>query len=457
MRCGAAGARVPAGVCGRRGRIPRVGGERAAAAEHGPPHALQLAPSAARSPHADPSPHTPLRSLLPCRHLLPSSLRPSRHSTPSLSLLVPQLRHGGEELRAFVQQRRPNVPLSAYGAEAMDKAEALTELNIGLAIETVAELAEIEINGAAGSAGSAGSAGPSSSGLARAEACTHYARAAGLDSSGSYVFMLWGAAAARDASLESAAARRAAAAHVYSRGVDAGHWAVAEQRPVTLVRGLKASAWHDPQAFAVCRALEAAFTEIRAEALSLLEQDARERLFSSHRSKALEAGDWCDVGLYYNGMRNDQNAVRAPLTSALLCSADGEFRRDCTSCPLGSAYFSLLRPHTRLAAHCGPTNARLRAHLGLVVPEGDCEMIVGGEARQWVEGKVLLFDDSFEHEVHNETDEARLILLIDLWHPELGTDEQRMAVPPRDNNRSPRARPSLRPHLRPALALTFTL
>ena len=106
------------------------------------------------------------------------------------------------------------------------------------------------------------------------------------------------------------------------------------------------------------------------------------------------------MGLYYNGMRNDANAARAPLTSALLCSADGELRRDCTSCPLGSAYFSLLRPHTRLAAHCGPTNARLRAHLGLVVPEGDCEIVVGGEARRWAEGKVLLFDDSFEHEVH---------------------------------------------------------
>ena len=56
---------------------------------------------------------------------------------------MPQLRQGGAELRAFVQQRRPNVPLSAYGAEAVDKAEALTHLNIGLAIETVAELAEL--------------------------------------------------------------------------------------------------------------------------------------------------------------------------------------------------------------------------------------------------------------------------------------------------------------------------
>ena len=59
-----------------------------------------------------------------------------------------------------------------------------------------------------------------------------------------------------------------------------------------------------------------------------------------------------------------------------------------SSCSLGSAYFSLLRPHTRLAAHCGPTNARLRAHLGIVVPPGDCEILVGGEARRWEEGKV---------------------------------------------------------------------
>ena len=61
-----------------------------------------------------------------------------------------------------------------------------------------------------------------------------------------------------------------------------------------------------------------------------------------------------------------------------------ELRRDATSCPLGSAYFSLLRPGTRLAAHCGPTNGRLRAHLGLVVPseaEGPLGIRCGEEER----------------------------------------------------------------------------
>lgn len=330
------------------------------------------------------------------------------------------LRAGGEQLHRFLQRRRPNVSLAAYGEGGVDRAEAAIELNIGLGIELVARDAR--------------SGEPRQ---AAAEACVHYERSASLDSSSSDVFTFWGAAAERDASLGSDAARREAAANVWRRGVAAGIWDVAEQRPVNLIRGLTALAWHDPQCFAACRALEDNFALIRAEALALLKIDAEQQcgVFSSHLSQALVAGDWSDVGLYYNGMRNEVNAKRAPQTSALLSSDVGGLRRDCTSCPLGSAYFSLLRPHTRLAAHCGPTNARLRAHLGLVVPDGDCEIVVGGEVRRWVEGKVLLFDDSFEHAVHNETDEPRLILLVDLWHPQLQADEERARVLPHDELR----------------------
>lgn len=165
--------------------------------------------------------------------------------------------------------------------------------------------------------------------------------------------------------------------------VNAGTWPSFWQRPQTLIVGLSASAWHHARNFDACRKLEENFTTIQKEALEILRQDASGGArFASHDSKALAAGDWCDVGLYFNGMRNDVNAIRAPKTSALLCSDVGGLRQDCTSCPLGSAYFSLLRPHTWIAAHCGPTNARLRAHLSLIVPEGDCEIIVGGEARK---------------------------------------------------------------------------
>jgi len=49
--------------------------------------------------------------------------------------------------------------------------------------------------------------------------------------------------------------------------------------------------------------------------------------------------------------------------------------------------------------HCGPSNTRIRAHLGLVVPEGCCRMRVANETIEWKEGKIIVFDDSFEHEV----------------------------------------------------------
>ena len=330
-------------------------------------------------------------------------------------------------LHDFLQQRRPNVPLAAYGDDGVNRAEASIELNVGLAIELAANPERGE-------------------GPARADSQVHFARSASLEPS-ARIFLLWGRAAERDpdpvhreGARTSHAAGRAAAAEVWHHAVAAGVWAMPEQRPEILLSNLSAIAWHAPERFAACRTLEREFAAIQAEALALLRQDAEQleqSQFRSYSSKALAYGDWCDVGLYYNGMRNLANAERAPHTSALLggfgllensALLDAGFRRDCTSCSVGSAYFSLLRPHTRLAAHCGPTNARLRAHLGIVVPEGDCEIVVGGETRRWQEGKILLFDDSFEHAVHNETEAARLVLIVDMWHPGLQTDEQRLAA-----------------------------
>ena len=83
--------------------------------------------------------------------------------------------------------------------------------------------------------------------------------------------------------------------------------------------------------------------------------------------------------------------------------------------------FSRLSPRTHIKPHCGPTNLRWTAHLGLVVPKSksDCRIRVGNEWMSWSAGKVIVFDDSFEHEVRNDTDEERVVLLIRLWHPEL--------------------------------------
>lgn len=56
-------------------------------------------------------------------------------------------------------------------------------------------------------------------------------------------------------------------------------------------------------------------------------------------------------------------------------------------------------------------------------------------ARAWQEGRVMLFDDSFEHEAYNESSKPRLVLICDIWHPELRTDEQRLAALKKEEER----------------------
>ena len=93
----------------------------------------------------------------------------------------------------------------------------------------------------------------------------------------------------------------------------------------------------------------------------------------------------------------------------------------------GSAYFSRMSGRSRLRPHCGPTNARLRVHVGLSVPAG-AGLRVGDGLGSWVVGGAIAFDDSFEHEVWNDSDEDRLVFIVDCWHPALRTDEQRRAA-----------------------------
>ena len=71
--------------------------------------------------------------------------------------------------------------------------------------------------------------------------------------------------------------------------------------------------------------------------------------------------------------------------------------------PKGAAEFSAIAPGSELRRHCGPSNHRLRLHLGLQVPTNGAAIEVAGEARSWVEGKVLVIDDSFEHRVRQDS------------------------------------------------------
>jgi hypothetical protein len=105
--------------------------------------------------------------------------------------------------------------------------------------------------------------------------------------------------------------------------------------------------------------------------------------------------------------------------------------------PFGYSFFSRLHAHSRIAAHCAPMNLRLRLHLPLFVPtksiatsasDQKCCLRVGKQTREWVPGQALVFDDAYEHEVWNDTDQERVLLLVDVWHPDISKEERQEIV-----------------------------
>jgi aspartyl/asparaginyl beta-hydroxylase (cupin superfamily) len=88
-----------------------------------------------------------------------------------------------------------------------------------------------------------------------------------------------------------------------------------------------------------------------------------------------------------------------------------------------TAFFSILKPRTRIPPHTGVTNTRAIVHLPLIVPDG-CGFRVGGEKREWKVGTAFAFDDTIEHEAWNDSDEMRAVLIFDVWNPHLTPEEQ---------------------------------
>ena len=90
----------------------------------------------------------------------------------------------------------------------------------------------------------------------------------------------------------------------------------------------------------------------------------------------------------------------------------------------GMAVVDGLRPGARIPPHAGVMNARLICHLPLIVPQPS-GFRVGNETRAWEEGKLLVFDDSIEHEAWNDSAEDRVVLIFDIWRPELSEADRR--------------------------------
>ncbi len=139
----------------------------------------------------------------------------------------------------------------------------------------------------------------------------------------------------------------------------------------------------------------------------------------------LHQGSWTWHSFVQRGNLVADFALRAPRAASLLGSLPGLITG---GVPFSYAFFSSLSAGARIAPHFGPTNTRLRMHLPLRVPQGDLGLVVAGETLRWEVGVPLIFDDSYEHSAYNATAGDRLVLLADIWTPQMHPEEQQMVV-----------------------------
>jgi beta-hydroxylase len=166
----------------------------------------------------------------------------------------------------------------------------------------------------------------------------------------------------------------------------------------------------DPAALFWGAALENGWSDIRAE-LDALRGDGVDipplaQISPDHRDVA-EDGKWKSFVFEAYGYHVPRNRALCPRTSQLLSQVPG----------LVLAMFSMMDPGTHVPLHTGVSKALINVHLGLDVPEGDCRIEVDGKSSGWENGKLLVLDDTFPHQVWNYTDRSRVVLLMQIRRP----------------------------------------
>ena len=181
--------------------------------------------------------------------------------------------------------------------------------------------------------------------------------------------------------------------------------------------------FHPRALFPWLERLEAATEAIREELLGVLNADRaglepyinyREGLPLNQWRELNQSRRWSAYFLWNQGRREEAHMARCPRTAAALAAAPQ------VDIPGHgpTAFFSILDARTHIPPHTGVTNARLTVHLPLILPPG-CRFRVGGETREWRMGTAWVFDDTIEHEAWNDAEVPRVILIFDVWNPQL--------------------------------------
>jgi aspartate beta-hydroxylase len=201
------------------------------------------------------------------------------------------------------------------------------------------------------------------------------------------------------------------------------------QRPKFLwLPGLPATPIFPRERFDWYEALEAAAPAIREELAAVLDGSQALTPFLQIDDASAEedylGGDpaqraWDAFFFHRHGVRHADSHTACPRTSRALESVP--LTRIAEHAP--EVLFSVLAPQTHIKPHHGVTNTRVVTHLPLLIPQGDCALVVGGEVHRWQPDRCVTFDDTFLHEAWNRSGERRVVLILDTWHPDLQPEE----------------------------------
>ena len=198
---------------------------------------------------------------------------------------------------------------------------------------------------------------------------------------------------------------------LYETAVENGVWPNTMQRPEwTYVKGLTSKPWHLSSEFHFSSVLETHQWIIRKELDHFLHNQSRNFATERWNLNGFRGGEWTALSLKTSpGVQGYTNiATHFPETMQILRNTNEDFLQ---------VKFSALMPGTHILPHTGPSNNRLRVHLCLI-HTGGAMLRVGDKWKTWEEGKVYVFDSSWEHEVIHEGQDLRIVMILDIWHPE---------------------------------------
>ncbi|QDZ20165.1 aspartyl/asparaginyl beta-hydroxylase [Chloropicon primus] len=192
-------------------------------------------------------------------------------------------------------------------------------------------------------------------------------------------------------------------------------------RPILYIPGVRMKPFYPPRCkdFPWIEKLEAASSIIQEEFLRLSETNPKAvGTYLVPEDMTTKVEGWRTFFLVNpQGKQMVENQKLTPKTWEILNTIPGFI-------PSNMTMFSVLTPGAEILSHCGLTNAAVRVHLPIIVPESNKSVIrVGPKVRTWEEGKVLCFNDAYDHQVWQFGTKTRVVLFFDVWHPDLTPED----------------------------------